>query len=103
MQVVPAATTISANAGVILLPGDSHTHFLLSHCQSTGGDQVDAIYLELQKLGFSCWYDNRDTDLSQEGMPKGVVHASAFLLFLSKGVLERPFCELLVSSVPLPP
>jgi hypothetical protein len=91
---VAPATTTSANAGTIPLPGDSHTHFFLSHCQSTGGDQVNAIYLELQKLGFSCWYDNRATDLTQEGMRKGIVHAAAFLLFLSKGVLERPFCEL---------
>jgi hypothetical protein len=91
---VAPATTTSANAGNIPLPGDSHTHFFLSHCQSTGGDQTNAIYLELQKLGFSCWYDNRATDLTKEGMRKGIVHAAAFLLFLSKGVLERPFCEL---------
>jgi hypothetical protein len=90
---VAPATTTSANAGTIPLPGDSHTHFFLSHCQSTGGDQTNAIYLELQKLGFICWYDNRATDLTQEGMRKGIGHAAAFLLFLSKGVLERPFCE----------
>jgi hypothetical protein len=103
---VAPATTTSANARIIPLPGDSHTHFFLSHCQSTGGDQVNAIYLELQKLGFICWYDNRATDLTKEGMSKGIVHAAAFLLFLSKGVLERPFCELflrcwLFISIPL--
>jgi hypothetical protein len=91
---VTPATTTSANAGTIPLPGDSHTHFFLSHCQGTGGDQTNAICLELQKLGFTCWYDNRATDLTKEGMRKGIVHAAAFLLFLSKGVLERPFCEL---------
>jgi hypothetical protein len=31
-------------------------HFFLSHCQGTGGDQTNAIYLELRQLGFACWY-----------------------------------------------
>jgi hypothetical protein len=96
---VASAAATSANTGTLPLPGDSHNHFFLSHCQSTGGDQTNAIYLELQKLGFTCWYDNRATDLTQEGMRKGIAHAAAFLLFLSKGVLERPFCELLAPSL----
>jgi hypothetical protein len=25
-------------------------HFFLSHCQATGGDQTNAIYLELREL-----------------------------------------------------
>jgi hypothetical protein len=32
------------------------THFFLFHSQSPGGDQTSAIYLELQQLGFTCWY-----------------------------------------------
>jgi len=85
--------TGEAKGGAVPLPGDSHTHFFLSHCQSSGGDQTNAIYLELRQLGFTCWYDNRADDLTKEGMRKGIVHAAAFLLFLSKGVLDRPFCE----------
>jgi hypothetical protein len=84
-----------ATGGAVPLPGGSHTHFFLSHCQSSGGDQTNAIYLELRQLGFTCWYDNRADDLTKEGMRKGIVHAAAFLLFLSKGVLDRPFCEYL--------
>jgi hypothetical protein len=38
------------------LPGDAESHFFLSHAQSTGGDQTNAIYLELKQLGFTCWY-----------------------------------------------
>jgi hypothetical protein len=45
----------AANAGPVSLPGNAHTHFFLSHCQATGGDQTNAIYLELRQLGFSCW------------------------------------------------
>jgi hypothetical protein len=41
--------------GSVPLPGNALTHFFLSHCQSTGGDQTNAIYLELRQMGFSCW------------------------------------------------
>jgi hypothetical protein len=45
----------AAKGGSIPLPGDASNHFFLSHCQATGGDQTNAIYLELRELGFSCW------------------------------------------------
>jgi hypothetical protein len=49
--------TVPANvgAGAVSLPGNAQSHFFLSHSQSTGGDQTNAIYLELQQLGFTCW------------------------------------------------
>ena len=40
------------------------------------------------------WYDNRADDLTKEGMLKGIKRAAAFVLFLSQGVLERPYCQL---------
>jgi hypothetical protein len=45
----------AARAGPVPLPANAHNHFFLSHCQGTGGDQTNAIYLELKQLGFSCW------------------------------------------------
>ena len=39
-------------------------------------------------------YDNRADDLTKEGMLKGIEQAAAFLLFLSIGVLERPYCQM---------
>jgi hypothetical protein len=93
MAPLPQGTSKTAQRGPVPLPGDSENHFFLSHCQSTGGDQTNAIYLELRQLGFACWYDNRADDLTKEGMRQGIVHAAAFLLFLSKGVLDRPFCK----------
>jgi hypothetical protein len=45
----------AARAGPVPLPANTRTHFFLSHCQGTGGDQTNAIYLELKQLGFSCW------------------------------------------------
>jgi hypothetical protein len=89
---LPQGTSKTAQGRPVPLPGDSDNHFFLSHCQSSGGDQTNAIYLELRQLGFACWYDNRADDLTKEGMRQGIVHAAAFLLFLSKGVLDRPFC-----------
>eukprot|EP00935_MAST-01C_sp_MAST-1C-sp1_P001606 g1606.t1 len=65
-----------------------------SHAQATGGDQANAIYLELERLGFTVWYDNRADDLTKEGMLKGIEQAAAFILFLSSGVLERPYCQM---------
>jgi hypothetical protein len=32
--------------------------------QATGGDAVDALRLELQQKGLSCWYDQTATDLT---------------------------------------
>ena len=40
------------------------------------------------------WYDNRASDLTKEGMLKGIEQAAAFMLFLSQGVLQRPFCQM---------
>ena len=40
------------------------------------------------------WYDNRADDLTKEGMLKGIEQAAAFVLFLSQGVLERPYCQM---------
>ena len=48
-----------AKSGTVPLPAGALTHFFLSHSQATGGDQTNAIYLELRQMGFSCWYDNR--------------------------------------------
>jgi hypothetical protein len=45
---MPARSTVP-------LPSNMENHFFISHCQSTGGDQANAIYLELERLGFACW------------------------------------------------
>ena len=56
--------------------------------------QANAIYLELTIRGFKAWYDNRADDLTKEGMLKGIEEAAAFVLFLSPGVLQRPYCQM---------
>ena len=50
------AVKSQVKTGAVRLPGGVASHFFLSHCQSTGGDQTNAIYLELRQMGFTCWY-----------------------------------------------
>ena len=40
------------------------------------------------------WYDNRADNLTKDGMLEGIERAAAFILFLSVGVLTRPYCQL---------
>ena len=39
-------------------------------------------------------YDNRADDLTKDGMLKGIEQSASFLLFLSAGVLQRPYCQM---------
>ena len=52
--------TSMAAKPTVPLPSKMENHFFISHCQSTGGDQANAIYLELERLGFACWYDREN-------------------------------------------
>ena len=53
--------------------------------------KVDSLSQELDKRGFRCWYDNRMESLTREAMAEGVQDSCFVILFLSGGVLERPF------------
>jgi len=66
--------------------------FFLSHYQSTGGDQVMTLELRLSAMGFHCWLDQNAATITKESMEDGVRGSKVFLLFLSQGVLTRPFC-----------
>ena len=37
---------------------------------------------------------NRAKDLTKDGMLKGIEESAAFILFLSLGVLQRPYCQM---------
>ena len=66
--------------------------FFLSHYQATGGDQVMTLELRLEQLGFVCWLDQKAVSITKDSMEAGVKSARVFLIFLSRGVLSRPFC-----------
>ena len=38
--------------------------------------------------------ENRAEDLTKDGMLAGIEEAGAFILFLSTGVLNRPYCQM---------
>jgi len=68
-------------------------HFFLSHKQANGGSQVMALKLQLEsEYGMKCWFD-QDNDPNEAGMEAGINESIVFLLFLTEGVLERPFVQ----------
>lgn len=73
-------------------------HFFLSHAQASGGDQMGILNSQLTDRGFKVWYDQTAKDVTESGMKYGVTHSRCFLLFLSKGVLERPFVRLEIET-----
>ena len=50
------------------------------------------LELRLTAMGFECWLDQKMEAITTETMQQGVRGSEVFLLFLSKGVLTRPFC-----------
>ena len=47
--------------------------------------------MALRERGFKCWYDNQMANLTKQGMAEGVRRSGVVILFLSDGVLGRPF------------
>eukprot|EP00935_MAST-01C_sp_MAST-1C-sp1_P000185 g185.t1 len=80
-------------SGILPLPDGCNSHFFLSHFQATGSDQVATLELELKQLGLMSWYDNKAMDLTKAGMREGVAKTGCFLLFLSRGVMARPYVQ----------
>ena len=49
------------------------------------------LELRLTQLGFNCWLDQKAETINKQSMADGVRSSQVFLLFLSEGVLTRPF------------
>eukprot|EP00930_Biecheleria_cincta_P057182 TRINITY_DN43156_c0_g1_i1.p1 TRINITY_DN43156_c0_g1~~TRINITY_DN43156_c0_g1_i1.p1 ORF type:complete len:495 (+),score=59.35 TRINITY_DN43156_c0_g1_i1:94-1485(+) len=89
--------SLKARQGVEAICSDGSVEacdFFLSHYQATGGDQANTLCLELERMGYRVWYDNNMPDLTTEGMKRGVQNSANFILFLSQGVMARPFVQL---------
>ena len=52
---------------------------------------MDTLSHVLKERGFRCWYDNQMEDLTKEAMAEGVRGSAVVILFLSQGVLTRPY------------
>ncbi|KAG2484029.1 hypothetical protein HYH03_017119 [Edaphochlamys debaryana] len=67
----------------------------LSHYQGNAGNTVMSLkaLLESAAPGLRCWLD-KDEDATEAGMRRGVAGSKYYLLFLTQGVLTRPFVQL---------
>ncbi|GFR49547.1 hypothetical protein Agub_g11591 [Astrephomene gubernaculifera] len=67
----------------------------LSHYQGNAGNTVMSLkaLLESASPGLRCWLD-KDEDATEAGMRRGVAGSRHYLLFLTQGVLTRPFVQL---------
>eukprot|EP01048_Picozoa_sp_COSAG05_P002464 COSAG05_NODE_101_length_19100_cov_24.260144_17_plen_813_part_00 len=68
--------------------------FFINHCQATGQDQASNLAKLLEAEGCSVWYDMMAaTELNSMAMERAVADCRTFLIFLSDGLMARPFCQ----------
>ena len=67
--------------------------FFICHCQRTGQDQAKALAMLLKDAGQSVWFDMMVDEITEQGMERGVADSRNFLIFLSKDIMSRPFCQ----------
>ena len=66
----------------------------ISQALSDSSPPPDLLLAPLARPSARPQYDNRADDLTKDGMLKGIESSAAFVLFLSTGVLERPYCQM---------
>jgi GTPase SAR1 family protein len=66
-------------------------HCFLSHKQSEGKHAVGRLQLLLEKEGFSCWLDQNERELNEQGMMDGIEAAPCFLLYVTKSVFDSEY------------
>eukprot|EP00924_Labyrinthula_sp_SR-Ha-C_P011311 snap_masked-scaffold_36-processed-gene-0.42-mRNA-1 protein AED:0.19 eAED:0.25 QI:0/-1/0/1/-1/1/1/0/961 len=72
-------------------PGGNKYHCFLSYKQQDSHDVVGKIYLQLQSLGYRCWYDQHYSGadgLNQSAMLGGVQESMTYILVLSRNVFQ---------------
>ena len=65
----------------------------INHCQKSGQDQCGKLAMLLKKAGAKVWIDMQAENLTEQGMEEGVAESRHVLIFLSEGVMARPFCN----------
>ena len=96
---VAAAAAAAARVAPLPLP---RWHAFLSHSQASGGDQCLALReaLSAPRAPFraaEAWLD-QDCVTSAASMREGVRESALFVLFLSPGVLARPYCQMEIKT-----
>ena len=72
--------------------------FFLSHYQAEAADIAGILDLQMKIRGYKCWYDQDATHITQTGMLEGIRSSAVFMLILTKGVFQRPWCLFEVRS-----
>jgi hypothetical protein len=65
----------------------------ISYAQGSGQDQTMMLTRLLKDAGLKVWHDMVASDLTAEGMEKSIANSRNLLIFLSNGVMSRPFCN----------
>ena len=55
--------------------------------------KVDCLCQELEKRGLKCWHDQKVESITKDSMAAGIRTSVHVILFLSEGVLQRPFVQ----------
>eukprot|EP00808_Paulinella_micropora_P004068 g39908.t1 len=82
----------SLKAKLWTMPIRTRIHFFLSHMQAEASGDVGTLAAALKSYGAAVWRDMDAINLTEEGMRQGVADCDVFILFLTNGVLSRPYC-----------
>ena len=67
-------------------------HIFISHTQTEASGDVGSLFFLFEQMGVHGWRDMNQTDLTEEGMRRGVYDSDVFILFLTNSYLSRKFC-----------
>ena len=67
-------------------------HIFISHAQTEASGDVGTLFFLFEQMGVHGWRDMNQTDLTEEGMRRGVYDSDVFILFLTNSYLSRKFC-----------
>eukprot|EP00808_Paulinella_micropora_P025430 g4607.t1 len=82
----------SLKAKLWTMPIRNRIHFFLSHMPAEASGDVGTLAAALKSYGAAVWRDMDAINLTEEGMRQGVADCDVFILFLTNGVLSRPYC-----------
>ena len=96
-EMVTIESAIDPSQSVTVLKRDSKRaryHLFISHAQTEASGDVGTLFFLFEQMGVNVWRDMNQTDLTGEGMRRGVYDSDVFLLFLTNSYLSRKFCLL---------
>ena len=68
------------------------SHFFISYAQNDASGMATTLYFAFRRCGLQVWLDNFESDVTSEGMRRGVSSCEFFLVCLTSNYLTRPWC-----------